>query len=484
MANAPEIKLGRKAPASSALHGLPITSDAVADETGDLPWSQLGAQGFGGKVAERAVVTMGDRVVVLIGLGEADSVDSHTWRRAGVTMARAASKVKAASIDSATIGDVSDVDLTALAEGLVLGSYSYKEFKSQAKPAKLKSITIAGSTAKKARDAVAIGTARAAAIWLARDFVNEPGGSLTPERFANEAKKIAKQPGLSIKVHGLAEIKKMKLGGLLGVNRGSDLPPRLVEMSYKSAKKGAPTLALVGKGVTFDAGGLSIKSSAGMSTMKCDMGGAAAVLGAMSALPSLAPECNVRAWVPMTDNMLGGDATRLGDVLRIRNGKTVEVMNTDAEGRLILADGLSLASEAKPDAIIDVATLTGAAMVSLGRDYSALMSNNDELLDQVTGAAEAAGELVWHMPLPTRYRKLLDSPVADMKNIGGSYGGALTAGLFLQEFVADDTPWAHLDIAGPAFADSSTELGPKGGTGHGVATLVDLIGSFKSPSAK
>jgi leucyl aminopeptidase len=241
-------------------------------------------------------------------------------------------------------------------------------------------------------------------------------------------------------------------------------------------------LALVGKGITFDAGGLSIKSAVGMSTMKCDMGGGAAVLGAMSALPAIKPQVNVKAWVPMTDNMLGGDAMRGGDVLTMRNGKTVEVLNTDAEGRLILADGLSLASEAKPDAIIDLATLTGAAMASLGKDYAALMSNNDALASQVEAAAENAGELLWRMPLPGRYRKLLDSPIADMKNIGGPYGGAITAALFLQEFVADGIPWAHLDIAGPAFSDSVTETGPKGGTGYGVRTLVSLITNFTAPA--
>ena len=247
--------------------------------------------------------------------------------------------------------------------------------------------------------------------------------------------------------------------------------------------RGAPTIALVGKGITFDAGGLSIKSSAGMSTMKCDMGGGAAVLGAMSALPALKPAVNVKAWVPMTDNMLGGDATRLGDVLTIRNGKTVEILNSDAEGRLILADGLSLASEAKPDAVIDLATLTGAAMVSLGTDYSALMANNDDFAAQVEAAADDAGELTWRMPLPARYLKLLDSPIADMKNIGGPYGGAITAALFLQEFVAEGLPWAHLDIAGPAFADSVQETGPKGGTGYGVRTLISLITNFTKPQA-
>jgi leucyl aminopeptidase len=456
-----------------------MTSEAVGDEAGDFPWKQVAAQGFGGKVGESCVLSVGDQVTCLIGLGAVDDVDAQTWRRAGVTLARAASRVKAASIDVD-----GDSDIESLAEGLVLGSYGYSDFKSDAKKPTLKTITIAGTTSKKSTEAVALGTARAEAACLTRDFVNEPGGSLTPEKFANEARKIAKQSGLTIKVLGLPEIKKAKLGGLLGVNRGSTLPPRLVEMSWRSGVRGAPTVALVGKGITFDAGGLSIKSTAGMSTMKCDMGGGGAVLGAMSALPSLKPTVNVKAWVPMTDNMLGGDAMRMGDVLKMRNGKTVEVLNTDAEGRLILADGLSLASEAKPDAIIDLATLTGAAMVSLGKDYAALMSNNDGFAAQVEAAADEAGELVWRLPLPARYRKLLDSPIADMKNIGGPYGGSITAALFLQEFVAEGIPWAHLDIAGPAFTDSPTELGPKGGSGYGVRTLLNLIENFTAPTAE
>ncbi len=454
-----------------------MTSEAVSDEAGEFPWKQIAAQGFGGSVGESCMLTVGDKVTCLIGLGAADAIDAQVWRRAGVTLARAASRVKSASIEV-----TGDSDLEAVVEGLVLGSYSYNDFKSDAKKPTLKTITIAGTTSKKSTEAVATGVARAEAACLTRDFVNEPGGSLTPEKFANEARKIAKQSGLTIKVLGLPEIKKAKLGGLLGVNRGSTLPPRLVEMSWRSGVRGAPTIALVGKGITFDAGGLSIKSTAGMSTMKCDMGGGGAVLGAMSALPSLKPRVNVKAWVPMTDNMLGGDAMRMGDVLTMRNGKTVEVLNTDAEGRLILADGLSLASEAKPDAIIDLATLTGAAMVSLGKDYAALMSNNDDFAAQVEAAAEQAGELVWRMPLPARYRKLLDSPLADMKNIGGAYGGSITAALFLQEFVAEGIPWAHLDIAGPAFTDSATELGPKGGSGYAVRTLLNLIENFTAPT--
>jgi len=472
----PAIRLARKAPASSELHGVPVTTEQVANEDGSLPWKQVAAQGFAGEVGESAMVTVKGSVQCLVGLGDGADIDAGVWRRVGATFARAAKRTKTVSI---AVTGVTNIE--TLAEGIALGAYGYTEFKSDPATPKLTTVSLIGTTSKKAEAAVSAGLALAEAVNLARDFVNEPGGSLTPERFANEAKRIASQPGLTIKVLGLADIKKAKLGGLLGVNRGSDLPPRLVEMTYRCGKRGAPTIALVGKGITFDSGGLSIKSTAGMATMKCDMGGGAAVLGAMSALPKVKPEVNVKAWVPMTDNMLGGDATRMGDVLTIRNGKTVEILNTDAEGRLILADGLSLASEAKPDAVIDLATLTGAAMVSLGSDYSALMSNNDDFAAQVLSAADASTELAWRLPLPKRYRKLLDSPIADMKNVGGPYAGSITAALFLQEFVADGLPWAHLDIAGPAFADSVQETGPKGGTGYGVRTLVALISNFKKP---
>ena len=234
----------------------------------------------------------------------------------------------------------------------------------------------------------------------------------------------------------------------------------------------------MGKGLTFDAGGLSIKSGQGMMDMKMDMGGAAAVVGAMSVMPDVAPRCRVRAYLPMTDNMLGGDATRPGDVLTIRNGKTIEVLNTDAEGRLVLADALSLASEGKPDAVIDLATLTGACMVALGPRIAGLMGRGDAFLEQVEAASSRTGERVWRLPLPDDYRRMVDSPVADMKNIGGPHGGAITAGLILGEFVAEGIDWAHLDIAGPAFTDSDDAEVVRGGTGFGVRLLVDLASSF------
>jgi leucyl aminopeptidase len=295
--------------------------------------------------------------------------------------------------------------------------------------------------------------------------------------------------GLSVTVLDELAIASEGLGGLAGVAQGSEEPPRLIEVVYEpsSRARGAgdgslPTIALVGKGITFDSGGLSIKTADGMMTMKTDMSGAAAVLATIAAVADLGAAVKVIAVVPATENMPGGRAVKPGDVLKIRNGKTIEVLNTDAEGRLVLADGLSLAAEANPDAIVDVATLTGACVVALGRQIAGLMGNNEDLVGQVRAASDRSGEPVWPLPLPEEYRKGIESEVADMKNIStpAGAGGALTAGLILSEFV-DGTPWAHLDIAGPARSDSDEGYTPKGATGFGVRTLIELVSRFETP---
>jgi leucyl aminopeptidase len=320
--------------------------------------------------------------------------------------------------------------------------------------------------------------------------VNEPAGALTPSRLADIATDVADREGLSVRVLDEGAIADERLGGLAGVAAGSAEPPRLVELVYEPpASTGAPsagppsavapTVVLVGKGITFDSGGLSIKDAEGMMTMKTDMSGAAAVLATMSALPALGAPVRVIGILPITENMPGGTATKPGDVLRIRNGMTVEVLNTDAEGRLVLADGLSLAAEAAPDAIVDVATLTGAQVVALGKKIAGLMGNDEGLVQRVRDAAERAGEDVWPLPLPRQYRSHLDSEVADLKNIGArGQAGTLVAGLFLQEFVGD-VPWAHLDIAGPARSDADDGYVTKGGTGFAVRTLLELVTSFR-----
>jgi leucyl aminopeptidase len=316
-------------------------------------------------------------------------------------------------------------------------------------------------------------------VAMARDLVNEPPGALTPNALAKAAQRVA---GDTLEVEVLDEkaLRKEGLGGIAGVGQGSNNPPRLVKLTYTPANPRG-TVALVGKGITFDSGGLSIKTGEGMMTMKTDMSGAAAVLASMSAIARLGARTRVVGFLCAAENMPSGSAIRPGDVLRIRNGKTVEVLNTDAEGRLVLADGLSLASEEAPAAIIDVATLTGACMVALGNKVAGLMGTSDDLMAQVEAAAGRAGEPVWRLPLPEDYRKQLESEVADVKNIGaGRYGGALIAGLFLREFV-DGVPWAHLDIAGPARSEEDDGYLPKGGTGFAVRTLVETVAGFRKP---
>jgi leucyl aminopeptidase len=454
-------------------------------EGGDVDWAHLAGLGFEAKKGDvRAVPGREGGTTFVVGLGPAAEVDANVLRFAAGSLARAAKRHASLAVD--LLGNLAEgtspaAGAQAVAEGLVLGGYQFSTFKSEPKPAELSRIVLVGGGGKRTEAAIQRGLTLAEAVCWARDLENEPGGSLTPDKLAKAAAAEGTRAGFEVTVWGEKEIRQEKLGGLLGVNRGSEQKPRFLRLEY-APDKPRGTVALVGKGITFDSGGLSIKTGQGMMTMKGDMGGAAAVLGAMSVLPDVAPQCRVRAFIPMTDNMTGGDATRPGDVLRIRNGKTIEVLNTDAEGRLVLADALSIASEAKPDAIVDLATLTGACMVALGMKIAGLMGNNEGLIEQVQAAATATGERVWPLPLPPDYRKLFESPVADMKNIGTPHGGALTAGLILQEFVAEGIAWAHLDIAGPAFSDADEAETSRGGTGFGVRLLVELASKFQKPT--
>lgn len=463
-----------------------VTVEAVAAGIDGVDAGNLDLVGFEGKADQVYRQPADGRLVGLVGVGPAAGVDAKAIRRAGAVAARSFGRHERVALRLPNEVDVSSATARrALAEGIVLGGYRYTAFKSSAdegdgadSKVRLRRVDVVGSTSTAAKADLRRGSATAVGVCVARDLVNEPGGSLTPPAFARKAVAVARKAGLECKVWAEPEIKRERLGGLLGVNRGSTQPPRFVEIVYEPDGPPSATLAFVGKGITFDAGGLSIKTAQGMMIMKMDMGGAAAVIGAMSVLPAVSPAVRVKAYLPMTDNMLGGDATRPGDVLTIRNGKTIEVANTDAEGRLVLADALSLASEDSPDAIVDLATLTGACMVALGPRIAGLMGNDQDLIDQVCGAADRAGERVWPLPLPADYEKQFESNTADMKNIGGPHGGALTAGLILQKFVADGIAWAHLDIAGPAYSESDDGEITKGGTGFGVRTLVELAAGF------
>jgi leucyl aminopeptidase len=472
----------RRTPPAANVVVLAVYSDRADSRPSDLDWASIEARGFEGKPGQVQIATkQGSALVAVVGLGEIDKVDATALRKAGAAIAKALKKHK--TIATPLLEDLParierNVAAQALAEGIVLGAYSFDRYKSEGGSPSAITRVVAIGEGRGVAAAMTTGAQIAEGVNFARDLINEPGGTLTPAEMAKRVVAMARRVGLKVTVHDEAAIKRLKLGGLLGANRGSTQPPRFVEIEYRPTGRSKGTLALVGKGLTFDAGGLSIKTMQGMMTMKCDMSGGAAVFGAMSVLPAIKPPCRVIGFVPMTDNMLGGDATRPGDVLRIRNGKTVEVLNTDAEGRLILADALSLASEAKPDAIVDLATLTGACMVALGQSIAGLMGNNDSFSAQVGAVADRVGERMWRLPLPGDYKKQLESNVADLKNIGGAYGGSLTAGLFLQEFVDSTIPWVHLDIAGPAFLDAEDGEHPKGGTGFGVRTLVELARTF------
>jgi leucyl aminopeptidase len=470
-----------KAP-TSAVVVLGVYADRPDSRPADLDWAAIEARGFEPKVGQVQIVEgAGGGLTAVAGLGDAVALDAAALRRVGVSVARTLKKqttIATPILEDLPVSLDAAGAAQAFAEGVVLGAYTFEKYKSEAKPSTITKVVLVGSGGRTWGPAAGRGAAIADAVCFARDLVNEPGGTLTPPELAKLAAARARRAGLTVRVHTEAAIERLGLGGLLGVNRGSVQPPRLLELVYEPTGRPAGTLALVGKGLTFDSGGLSLKTGQGMMTMKCDMGGAAAVIGAMVALPVVKPKARVHAWVPITDNMPGGDATRPGDILRIRNGKTVEVLNTDAEGRLVLADALSLASETKPDAIVDLATLTGACMVALGSSIAGLMGNDDAFVAAVRDAAGATGERVWPLPLPADYKKQLDSPVADMKNIGGAYGGSLTAGLFLQEFVGAGISWAHLDIAGPAFLEAEEPDQPRGGTGFGVRMLVELARTF------
>ncbi len=445
-----------------------IGPEAVEDPPAPFTAGLLAVQGFEGK-AGQVTTTAGDghggaasTVSMLVGVG--DEPDLAALRRAGGAAVRAAGKGSHLAIV------VGDHDPEPVVEGALLGSYRFTAHKGDpGDPPTLERIAVVGAELPTRAGVVA------EAVAVARDLANEPGGTLTPAVFAERVSALAADAGLDVEVWEKDRIEAERFGGLVGVNAGSTEPPRVLVMRHRPAS-GGRRVALVGKGITFDSGGLSIKSGKGMESMKSDKSGAAAVVGACLAAARLDAPSEVTGIVMLTDNMPSGSATRPGDVLTIRNGTTVEVLNTDAEGRLVLADGLSWAAEQEPDLIVDAATLTGACIAALGGEIAGVFGGDDAVAE-VSAAAERAGERVWRLPLPESYRSQLDSATADLRNIGTvPQGGASMAALFLREFVGDST-WAHLDIAGPAFTDDADAAdSSKGGTGFGVRTMLALCG--------
>jgi leucyl aminopeptidase len=386
---------------------------------------------------------------------------------------------------STTLANIGRLDRKVAAqvvvEGMSLATHRYTDLKTvDKKTPKLATVSLVGTGAA-TTGGVKRGQVIANATNMARDFANMPPAYLTATIFANKAVEIAGQTGLKVEVFNKDQLLAMGCGGIVGVNRGSVEPPRMVRLTYKpTGAKGKPHLVLVGKGVMYDSGGISLKpSDPSHAMMKGDMSGAAAVLATMSTLKALGCTNQVTGYLMCTDNLPSGSAMAMGEVLTMRNGKTVEIHNTDAEGRLVLADGLSLATEQKPDAIVDIATLTGACQRALGNGMAGVMGNNQKWIDQLTAAAERTSDKLWQLPLEREYRPALDSYVADMKNVGGE-AGAITAALFLEEFVGDTT-WAHIDIAGPMWTDSDNGWLQKGMTGYGTRLLIDAALNFRRP---
>jgi leucyl aminopeptidase len=430
-----------------------------------------------------AVPTLGRlpaKQVLLVGLGERRGAGPDAARKAGAVVARraGAAATVATTIPEAVRGPAPEA-AAAFAEGWLLGSYRFERYKASdgARPATKEIVLLArrAGDARAVLRAIERAEVLAEATALARDLTNTPAGDFGPESFAAEARRIARGLPLSVRVLTEKELRAGGFGGLLGVGQGSARPPVLVEIRYRppSARR---HVALVGKGITFDSGGINLKTE-GLDWMKMDMAGGAAVLATMAAVGRLRPKVAVTGIVCAAENMPGGSALRPGDVIRIHGGKSVEIGNTDAEGRLVMADGIVYAIEHGAEVVVDVATLTGACMIALGPKAFGVMGNRQREVDQILRAAARAGERAWQLPLYDDYRKQLDSDVADLKNIGDRYGGAITAGLFLREF-AGDTPWVHLDIAGPARSTVEEFETPKGATGAGVRTLVRWIESL------
>lgn len=419
--------------------------------------------------------------VVAIGIGKAKEISAQSLEEAGGAIYGALSAEPRATVvvDDLKGGVVDAADIAAaLASGVALKSYRFDKYRTQekasAKP-KLKSISVTTSAFADAREAYKVRAAVNSGVVMTRDLVSEPANVLNPVAFAARAKDLAGD-GLKVKVIGRKEMEKMGMGSLLGVAQGSVQEPQLVVFEWNGAGKDDPTVAFVGKGVCFDSGGISLKPGQGMWDMKWDMGGAGVVTGLFKALSARKANVNAVGILGLVENMPDANAQRPGDVVTAADGQTIEVLNTDAEGRLVLADALWYVQEHhKPDTIVDLATLTGAVIAALGDHYAGLFTDDDELADELQEAGQVVYERLWRMPLGPEYDKLINSPIADMKNLGGKWAGATTAAQFLKRFIRKGTAWAHLDIAGVTWSESGTPLAPKGGTGYGVRLLNQFV---------
>jgi leucyl aminopeptidase len=451
------------------------------------------SESFEGKTGQSIVVHTHGRVpakrILVVGAGGRSEFANPHIRDIGATIAQVANKASAGSVGfllPAVAGGREPALVQILAEGVILGTYKFGRYltgEDHKRPMALKQFGVfldpkgkkpAAAQAKAFAAAVTRGTQIAQAVNHARDLINEPAASVTPIALASDAQAIAKKhKSITVTVLDAKKCQELGMGMFLAVGKGSDQEPRFIHMTYKPAKKPRKRLCFIGKGITFDSGGYSLKTSQGMEDMKVDMSGAAAVISAMDAIATLGSEHEIHVVAACCENLVSGRAYKLGDVLTSMDGTTVEINNTDAEGRLTLGDAITYArTKIQPDEMFDFATLTGACMVALGPYTAGVMSDHDSLVKAWMSCAERTGEDMWRLPLTSRLRDQLKSQVADMRNTGDRFGGAITAGLFLKTF-AKDTPWVHVDIAGPASLSTTRPSQPKGGTGFAVTTIVE-----------
>ncbi len=473
---------GSQGNTSITLSGAARAADSVLDGL----IGQLGTDGeFKGNLGEMTTIhTMGKLVarrIIIVGLGSQETVNTQSIRRASAIAARHLQHTGAHQIALAISAEETNISpalaAQAQVEGALLGVYNFRKYQHAENPDNEQGITkilLPTSNEQDFNEAIRRASALAEATNFARDLVNEPPNVLTPTELANRASAMAKQFGIECEILERPQMQELGMGGLLGVAQGSAEPPKFIILRYRGAANSTDKgMALVGKGITFDTGGISIKPASGMDEMKGDMGGAAAVIGAMQAIAALKPSINVTALVSSTENMPSGTAYRPGDILRIMNGKTIEIVNTDAEGRLVLADALSYAVREGLSPIIDVATLTGGIVVALGSTMTGMFCNDAHLSDEIIAAGQAAGEKFWPMPLNVQYAEQIKSDIADIKQTGGRAASAVTAAKILENFVGD-AAWAHLDIAGTSYVDSKKPYQEKGSTGVAVRTLAEL----------
>ena len=445
----------------------------------------IGTRSFKGKADESLLISgisLSVPNILLVGVDRTsqDSFTQHgSYRSLGALLAKKAKEVSARNVHVATthLSIEQESKLTSFIEGVVLASYEYTAYKSKKSESTfIEQVTFLQSKKLDER-VVSRALELSHATSFARDLINMPPNDCTPPHLVAVAKEVAQKGKLKIQVFDKAALEKMGAHSLLSVSKGTVLPPYLIKLTYQPTQKTSKTkvVSIVGKGITYDTGGYSLKPSDGMIGMKGDMAGAACVLGVMQAVSRLKPSVEVRGYIPTTENMVNGEATRVGDIVKAMNGKTIEILNTDAEGRLILADALTLACKDKANIVVDIATLTGACMVALGMQYAGIFSDDEKLSQEIITQGAVEGERYWSLPLAPEYAASIKSSVADLKNISGNrWAGATIGGLFLKEFVAD-TRWAHLDIAGPSDSDSAYGHITQGGVGFGVRTLTRMI---------